>query len=415
MRIEFLSHGEPARSLEVEKLLRQQAVLAKFSELALKCSDLDVILTQACVLVGEALGTDLAKVVELLPDGQTLRVRAGVGWNPGVVGVAEVQLSERSSETHALRNGIPMSSSDIASETRFEYAEFLKQNGVRAVVNVAILGSEEKAPFGLLQVDSRVPRDFTQSDVLFLQSYANLLAAAVARLRGLDQMRSKEVALKQALVDCCNGAERQKFLSLEIDHRSKNMLAVLQAALRLTVAKDVPTFVQVIEGRVAALARAQNLLAASHWQGADLHAMLRGELAPYLETGSRPQADLDGRMLTLPNAAVQPFAMALHEMTTNAIRYGALSIPTGRLRISWQAGEDGTLHLRWAESGGPLLPAPPHKRGFGSRVLTNTLRTQLGGTIVMAWEPTGLVCDFVVPLLRSSRSEGLPSSVLAAV
>jgi two-component sensor histidine kinase len=393
--------GKQDRKAEIQRLLRQQAVLVQFGELALKGENLDEILTQACRLVSQALGTDLAKVVELQADGEILLVRAGVGWKPGVVGVTELKLTEKSSESHALRTGEPMISSDINQETRFEYADFLKDNGVRAIVNVAILGSEEKVPFGILQVDSREPRKFTDTDILFLRGYANLLAAAVARHRGLDEMRRKEEELKQALAECRHGAERQHFLSRELDHRAKNMLAVLQAALRLTKADDVPSFVQLLEGRVSALARAQNLLAADQWQGADLHAMLRDELASYLDGSSGPQAVLNGPTLVLPPTAVQPFSMALHEMATNAVKYGALSCPTGRLRISWQVGEDSVLRLRWVETSGPPLEGPPDKRGFGSRVLTNTLRMQLGGTIFMAWEPTGLVCDLAMPLIRT--------------
>jgi len=393
-----LNDGEQDPRADVQALMRQQAALAQFGEFALKSESLDDILGQACLLVGQALGTDLAKVVELKPDGQSLVVRAGVGWKPGVVGIATMQLSDNSSESHALRTGEPVISGDIDQETRFEYADFLKDHGVRAIVNVAILGSEEKAPFGILQVDSRLPREFGETDVLFLKGYANLLAAAVARFRSLAEMRRKEKELERALKECRSGAAQQTFLARELDHRAKNMLAVLQAALRLTKAQDVPSFVHVLEGRVAALARAQTLLSADHWQGGDLHDMLRDELATYLDGSSGPKAELDGPKLLLPPAIVQPFSMALHEMGTNAIKYGALSSATGRLRVSWLVGEDGVLRLHWVESGGPPVPGPPDRRGFGFRVLTNTLRTQLGGTIAMAWEATGLVCKLSVPL-----------------
>jgi two-component sensor histidine kinase len=218
-------------------------------------------------------------------------------------------------------------------------------------------------------------------------------------------MRHKEAELQRALKECQYGAERQRFLSREVDHRAKNMLAVLQAALRLTKAENVPSFVQAIEGRVAALARAQNLLASDRWHGADLYIMLRDELASYLDGISGPQVELDGPTLALPAAAVQPLSMALHEMGTNATKYGALSSPTGRLRISWHVDGGNVLRLRWAESGGPPVKGPPDKRGFGSRVLTNTLRTQLGGTIFMAWEVTGLVCDFALPLRLGTEAK----------
>jgi signal transduction histidine kinase len=165
------------------ELLRQQTTLARFGELALRSDDLGEILTEACRLAGEALGTDLAKVVELQEDGKTLIVRAGVGWKPGVIGVATITAEVDTSEGHALRTGEPMMSPDIATETRFKYSQFLIDNDVRAVANVLIISGQGKPPFGILQIDSRVPRQFTESDTLFLRSYANLLAAAVDRLR----------------------------------------------------------------------------------------------------------------------------------------------------------------------------------------------------------------------------------------
>jgi signal transduction histidine kinase/CheY-like chemotaxis protein len=173
---------EATRGSYVE-LLRHQTTLARFGELALRSNDLDEILTEACRLAGEALGTDLAKVVELQEDGKTLVVRAGVGWKPGVVGVATITADADTSEGHALRTGEPMISPDIATETRFKYSQFLIDNNVRAIANVLIIGGQGKAPFGILQIDSHVPRQFTESDTLFLRSYANLLAAAVDRLR----------------------------------------------------------------------------------------------------------------------------------------------------------------------------------------------------------------------------------------
>ena len=162
------------------ELLRQQDVLATFGERALKSEDLDDLLHEACRLVGEALGTDLAKVMELDNDGVTLRVRAGVGWQAGVVGGVSVKAEVGSSEGHALQTGQPAISVNIDTETRFQYPEFIKAAGVKALVNVIIIGPDEKHPYGILQVDSRQPREFTEHDTNFLRSYANLLAAAVS-------------------------------------------------------------------------------------------------------------------------------------------------------------------------------------------------------------------------------------------
>ena len=180
-------------------LLRQQTILAKFGELALKSDDLDAILTEACRLVGEALGTDLAKIVELQEDGHTLLVRAGVGWKPGVVGKVTIKAEDDTSEGMALKTGEPMISPDIAKETRFRYPPFLVEHGVRAVANVVIIGGKDRPPFGILQVDSREPRQFIDEDTVFLRSYANLVAAAVDRLRGIGEVREREEGLRLAL------------------------------------------------------------------------------------------------------------------------------------------------------------------------------------------------------------------------
>jgi signal transduction histidine kinase len=178
--------------------LRQQTILAKFGELALKSNDLGEILTEACRLVGEALGTDLAKIVELQDDGHTLLVRAGVGWKPGVVGKVTIQAEDDTSEGLALKTGEPMISPDIGKETRFTYPPFLTENGVRAVANVVIIGGKDRPPFGILQIDSREPRQFTREDTVFLRSYANLVAAAVDRLRIMEDVREADELLRRS-------------------------------------------------------------------------------------------------------------------------------------------------------------------------------------------------------------------------
>jgi len=179
--------------------LRQQTALAQFGELALHSDDLDEILTEACRLVGEALGTDFAKVVELQPDGNTLLVRAGVGWTEGVVGVATIQATDDTSEGYALKTGEPMISPDIDEETRFRYPDFLITYGVKAVANVIIIGGTDRPPFGILQVDSRVRREFSEEDVAFLRTYANLIAATVERLSVLNETRDASTRLRLAL------------------------------------------------------------------------------------------------------------------------------------------------------------------------------------------------------------------------
>ncbi len=192
---------------------------------------------------------------------------------------------------------------------------------------------------------------------------------------------------------------RQALLAREVDHRAKNALAVVQAALRLTPKLDTQTYAAAVEGRVKALARAQTLLADGHWDGADLHALVRGELKPF--AGSQ-RAELDGPHTTLPPTVAQPLAMAVHELATNAVKHGALSAPGGRVTVTWwlESGQSRELRLRWAESGGPHVDGPPTRRGFGSRVMEGTVQGQLGGVVSHRWEASGLVCEMAVPLGR---------------
>ena len=123
-------------------------------------------------------------------------VRTGVGWGPNIFGVAKIMAAEDTSEGHCLRTDEAMISPDISKKTRFTYPQFLIDNGVQTVANVIIIGGHNRPPFGVLQIDSRVPRRFMKSDTLFLPSYANLLAAAVDRIRVLNEVRENEANVR---------------------------------------------------------------------------------------------------------------------------------------------------------------------------------------------------------------------------
>jgi len=197
--------------------------------------------------------------------------------------------------------------------------------------------------------------------------------------------------------------ERQALLMREVDHRAKNALAVVQAILRLTRADSPDSFARAVEGRVAALARAHTLLTESRWVGADLSAMLRGELVPFMGGGGSNRVVFDGPPVTVAPVTAQPLSMALHELATNAAKYGSLSVPDGRLTVSWQAdAAAGRLRLHWVETGGPPVTAPPDRSGFGSRVIQTTIQEQLGGEVGFNWEAAGLICAIDLPLSRAT-------------
>ncbi|MBP28903.1 GAF domain-containing protein [Methylobacterium sp.] len=149
------------------QMMKRQQVLADFGDFALGSESLDAVLNEACKLVGEALGTGRAKILEIQDDGACVLVRAGVGWDPGIVGHLRLPMSERSSETYSIRAGKPVITQDVRQEERFEIPEFMKEAGVIALANVPIFVPGRKA-YGLLQVDATEPRDFSDEDTEFL-------------------------------------------------------------------------------------------------------------------------------------------------------------------------------------------------------------------------------------------------------
>ena len=188
--------------------------------------------------------------------------------------------------------------------------------------------------------------------------------------------------------------QRRLLLMREVDHRAKNVLAVVQSVLRLTRRDRPESYMAAVEARVAALARAHTLLAEKGWVGADLRLLAERELA-----GCPPGAlRLEGPPLAIAAGAVQPLAMVLHELATNAVKHGAASVPEGRIALAWRL-EDGQLRLDWTERGGPRVAAPAG-RGFGTRMLEAVLRGQLGGTLDLSWPPEGLECRIALPAAR---------------
>jgi len=200
--------------------------------------------------------------------------------------------------------------------------------------------------------------------------------------------------------------ERQALLAREVDHRAKNMLAVVQAVLRLTRAGSQPEFVQAVEGRVASLARTHSVLAASRWAGADLRTLIEDELSVYGDL-DRSRVGIQGPDVALTAESAQAFGLALHELATNAAKYGSLSAPEGRLSVTWARDPDGSVLLCWQETGGPPVNAPTH-RGFGSRVIQGSIADQLQGSVRLDWRAEGLYVEFRVPADQFSTAAPAP-------
>ncbi len=196
------------------------------------------------------------------------------------------------------------------------------------------------------------------------------------------------------------GEQRQALLASEVDHRAKNALAVAQSVVALTRAEDPAAFRAAVTGRITALARAHTLLASESWAGAPLATIIANEMAPYQDLAAGPEGGrirIAGDPVDLAPGAVQPVAMTLHELATNAAKHGALSVPEGRLDVKWRRLPDGGLRLDWHEQGGPPLSGPPSRRGFGATLIEATMRRQLGGDMRLDWRPDGLRIEMELP------------------
>jgi PAS domain S-box-containing protein len=181
-------------------------------------------------------------------------------------------------------------------------------------------------------------------------------------------------------------------LAREAEHRSKNLLANVQAAVNLSRSDTPEGLKQAIEGRIRALSNVHSLFVATRWIGAELSTIAAQELAPYTDTNGK-RVRIDGPQVLLEPNAAQAVAMALHELATNAAKYGALSTTNGEIELKW-SHEAGLLHLRWTETGGPRVQEPTCI-GFGGRIVEQMI-TQLKGKARFDWRPEGLVCEITL-------------------
>lgn len=196
--------------------------------------------------------------------------------------------------------------------------------------------------------------------------------------------------------------QRMQLIMRELTHRSKNLLAVIQAIAREAAASssDVETFHRTFAERLRGLASSHDILVARNWEGAPLGDLVRSQLA-FLGQGDTARIEIEGDSMMLAPEAAQNLGLALHELATNAVKHGALSAPSGKVRIAWEVTEDADheprLVLAWRESGGAPVEPPRHK-GFGHVVLEDVVPGMLGGTAALAFAPEGINWTLDVPL-----------------
>jgi PAS domain S-box-containing protein len=189
--------------------------------------------------------------------------------------------------------------------------------------------------------------------------------------------------------------EQIAILAREAEHRSKNLLATVQATVRLSRSDTPEGLKQAIEGRILALAKVHSLFVESRWTGAELSTIARQELAPYSEKHEKSVQIHGPQVLLEPNVA-QAVAITLHELVTNAAKYGSLSVPSCQIALTWSHEADGKVIVHWSEKGGPVVQMPT-ERGFGTRI-TEIMIGQIKGKMSLDWRPKGLVCEITLPV-----------------
>jgi two-component sensor histidine kinase len=240
---------------------------------------------------------------------------------------------------------------------------------------------------------------------------ATLAAAVRAALRG----RRRQLQLRDHLAEREAAARRQAILLHELNHRVKNTLATVQgiAAQTLRTDRKMEAARSAFLARLLALAKTHDLLTATNWAGSSVREVVLAELLPFRDEARPGRVKVDGPEVGLtPNATVA-LGMAVHELVTNAVKYGALSVPGGSVEVAWcvpAPREPGIaarrLHLAWTEMGGPPV-VPPSRRGFGSRLIERGLARELGGTTRIEFAREGVRCAMDLSLADHKAVEAL--------
>ena len=266
----------------------------------------------------------------------------------------------------------------------------------------AVLRAPDGVPLGALCVLDHVPRDLTEEQ-------ASTLTLLARQVMSQFELR-RAIAERDERLEASHRVEqRQSLLVRELHHRVKNTLATVQALVGATGRStgSFDEFYRSFSKRISSLAKTHNLLTEDYWQTAPLREIVLNELKPFAESRV-PRFMLFGPPVELSADLAVPVGMALHELTTNAVQYGALSAPGGSVEIRWDVvAVEGvrTLHLEWREHGGPPVSEPQH-RGFGSTLLQRVLPMQCNGKVEVWYDRAGLRFQMDAPLIEQRLVPG---------
>lgn len=375
----------------LQQRIRQQEILAALGVTALHGAAFDELLDSTARMVAQGLRADFSKVLEYIPSENRFLLRAGTGWEPGVVGVATVGADLASPAGYALRTGKPVISNHLENEERFRTPEILRRHGVHRAMNVILQG--DGRPFGVLEVDSRSDDEFLEQDIAFLQGAANLLGMAIERER-------HERSLRAAL-------DRHQVLLDEMNHRVKNSLMIVSSMLQLQASEvGDPVLTQHLTDaaqRVTAIGQVHDQLS----RGSDVERM---DIGRYIQAvckdlnASVPQCAIRSEVqagIEIASDRAISTALIVNELIANAAKYAASGQAGDDIQVRVSAENNDVLVIS-VRDGGEGLPADfdlGRPKGLGMRIVMAFVG-QLGGTLAVHAHDPGT--EFVVTMPRQA-------------
>jgi two-component sensor histidine kinase len=311
------------------------------------------------------------------------------------LGVRETPLDRSICLTATLQPGLTIVP-DLTEDPRFARNPLVTGEPHLRFYAGAVLKTPDGVPLGALCVLDCMPRDLTEEQASTLTVLARQVMSQLELRRAIAERDERLEASQQI-------EQRQTLLVRELHHRVKNTLATVQALVGATgrSSGSFKEFYHSFSNRIVSLAKTHNLLTEDYWQTASLREIALTELKPFAES-RQPRFMLIGPPVELSADLAVPVGMALHELTANAVRYGALSVPAGYVQIRWSVGErEGArrLHLEWREFGGPPVNTPRH-RGFGSTLLQRVLPMQCNAEVEVQYAQEGLRFRMDAPLVE---------------
>ena len=374
----------------LEDRIRQQELLAELGVIALQGASFDELLQETARLTADGLGVEFCKVLEYIPPTNRLLVRAGVGWDAGVVGTASVGADLESPAGFALRTGKPVISNHLENEERFRTSDMLKQHGIRRAMNVILQGDGK--PFGVLEVDSRSDSKFHEHDLAFLQGAANILGMAIERER-------HELKLTAAL-------ERHQFLLKEMNHRVKNSLAIVVRMLNLQ-ARDIASpelrgYLSAAANRIGAIGKAHDQLS----YRSDIEQM---EIGQYLKAICKDLAEsvahcevvtdaVDGIVVRTDHAIA--IALIVNELIANAAKYAYKDEAGGKIWVTVRRDAHDAFSISVRDEGLGLPPKFELEKasGLGMRLIASFAKQVNASIAVLSLHP-GTEFKLSIPLV----------------